>query len=115
MHDALRKKKTFLAKNQLVRLADTPVANLIKAKSTEYTILNRQYSFIDFWHFLASDAKWDDWVGYNLWRHTTLTEPEIDLWPTLNLTLTFFFHCDFLFENWTHTIARVIASNPHTY
>ena len=36
-----------------MRLADTPVANL----SMENTNLNRQYSFIDFWHFLASDAK----------------------------------------------------------
>ena len=35
MRDALTKKKTFQVKNRLVRLADTPVANLIKAKSTE--------------------------------------------------------------------------------
>ena len=45
------KRKTFQAKNRLVRLADTLVANLTKAKSTENTNLNRQYSFINFWHF----------------------------------------------------------------
>ena len=35
------KRKTFQAKNRLVRLPDTPVAKLIKAKSTENTNLSR--------------------------------------------------------------------------
>ena len=35
------KRKAFPAKNRLVRLADTPVANLIKAKYMENTNLNR--------------------------------------------------------------------------
>ena len=46
-------RKTFAAKNEFVRLADTPIANLIKAKSTENTNSNRQYSLIDFCHFFA--------------------------------------------------------------
>ena len=57
------KRKTFQAKNRHARPADTPVANLIKAKSTENTNLNRQYTFIDIWHFLTSDAKVGGWVG----------------------------------------------------
>ena len=60
MRDALSKEKHSKVK---IALADTPVAILIKAKSTENTNLNRQYSFIDFWHFLASDAKLGGWVG----------------------------------------------------
>ena len=47
--------KTFQAKNRLVNLADTPVANLIKPKSTENTNLNGQYKSIDFWYLLASE------------------------------------------------------------
>ena len=45
------------------RLADTQVANLIKVKLTENTNLDRQYSFIDFSHFSASDAKVGGCVG----------------------------------------------------
>ena len=53
-------------KNQPIHLAGIPVGNLIKAKSTKNTNLNRQYSFINFWHFLASDAKVGGWVFLNL-------------------------------------------------
>ena len=62
----VNKKKKFQAKNRLLRLADKSVANLIKAKLTENTNLNRQYSFIDFWHFLCSDAKARGWMDLNL-------------------------------------------------
>ena len=62
----VNKKKKFQAKNRLLRLADKSVANLIKAKLTENTNLNRQYSFIDFWHFLCSDAKAGGWMDLNL-------------------------------------------------
>ena len=47
------KSKTFQAKNRLVCLADTPEANLIKAKLTENTNLNRQYCFINFLAFFG--------------------------------------------------------------
>ena len=60
------KRKIFQAKNRLICLADAPVANLIKPKSTENTNCNRQCRSIDFGHFLASDAKVDGWVGLNL-------------------------------------------------
>ena len=59
----VNKKNTFQAKNRLLRLADKSVANLIKAKLTETTNLNRQYSF---WHFLCSDAKAGGWMDLNL-------------------------------------------------
>ena len=62
----VNKKKKFQAKNRLLRLADKSVANLIKAKLTENTNLNRQYSFIDFGHFLCSDAKAGGWMDLNL-------------------------------------------------
>ena len=86
----MNKRKTLQARNRLVRLADTPVSNFIKAKSTEKTNLNRQYSFIDFWHFLASDAKVDGPMGLNLQRHLTLTELKIDLWLTNNIVYAIF-------------------------
>ena len=86
----MNKRKTLQARNRLVRLADTPVSNFIKAKSTEKTNLNRQYSFIDSWHFLASDAKVDGPMGLNLQRHLTLTELKIDLWLTNNIVYAIF-------------------------
>ena len=53
----LNKRETFQATNQPLRLPDTSVATLIKAKSTENTNLNS---------FFASDAKVGGWVGLNL-------------------------------------------------
>ena len=86
----MNKRKTLQARNRLVRLADTPVSNFIKVKSTEKTSLNRQYSFIDFWYFLASDAKVGGPMGLSLQRHLTLTELKIDLWLTNNIVYAIF-------------------------
>lgn len=66
MCDTLTKENHSRAKNRIEYLADTPATNLIKAKLTENVSLNRQYSFIDFQHFLASDAKVGGWVALNL-------------------------------------------------
>ena len=60
------KRKTFKDKNRLVRLADILLVNLTKSKSPKNTNLNREYSFINFWYFLASDVKVDGWVGLYL-------------------------------------------------
>ena len=86
----MNKRKTLQARSRLVRLADTPVSNFIKVKSTEKTSLSRQYSFIDFWHFLASDAKVGGPMGLSLQRHLTLTELKIDLWLTNNIVYAIF-------------------------
>ena len=73
------KRKTFQAKNRLVHLGDTPEANFLKAKSTKNTNLNRQCSFVNFCHFLSSDANVDGWVGLNLQLRLRLTVFKIDL------------------------------------
>ena len=62
----LYQKKPFPVKKLLVHLADKPVANLIKAKSMENTNLNRQWSFMDSWHFVVIDANVGGWMGLNL-------------------------------------------------
>ena len=66
MQNFNNKRKTSQAKNRLVHLADTSVANLIKAKLTENVNLNSQYGFTDFWHFLPDDTKLGGWVALNL-------------------------------------------------
>ena len=73
------KRKTFQAKNRLVRLGDMPKANFFKAKSTKNINLNRQYSFVNFWHFLSTDANVDGWVGLNFQLRLSLPEFNIDL------------------------------------
>ena len=68
MRDDLRKDLNIRSYNRLVRLADTPVANLIRVKSKENTNLDRRYSFIDFclFFFVARGPKVGGSVGRNL-------------------------------------------------